>query len=347
MIGLALAGGGARGAYQIGVYLALKKAHIKIDGFMGTSIGAFNAAMLASKREKELLEFWQNINVGKILGLSDKLIAELNDKKVDLGLVKESIINFKNILFNKGINITELKNILEQMDIAKTLYKSNKDFGLVTVRLKDLKPLFLFKKDIKEKLLDEYIIASCYLPIFKFEKIIDNNYYLDGGFYDNLPVNALLNKGYDKIYAVDLKAIGRRQNYIDRNKVIEIKPSHSLGGILNTDREKINDNIKLGYYDTLKIVKGLDGFKYIFKIKNKWYYDYLVRKVNKNVLEDMQKIFKTTNNKILVIKALEYVMKQQKLSYFEIYKPYSVIKKIKGYKKYGVYKFINQLCLFW
>ena len=43
MIGLALAGGGVRGAYQIGVYLALKKSHIKIDGFVGTSIGAFNA----------------------------------------------------------------------------------------------------------------------------------------------------------------------------------------------------------------------------------------------------------------------------------------------------------------
>ena len=76
MTGLALAGGGARGAYQIGVYFALKKCHIKIDGFVGTSIGAFNAAMLASGRDKELLKFWQNVNVAMLLGLSDTLIAE-------------------------------------------------------------------------------------------------------------------------------------------------------------------------------------------------------------------------------------------------------------------------------
>ena len=56
-VGLALAGGGVRGAYQIGVYQALKKQHIRIDGFVGTSIGSFNAAMLASGRDKELLKF--------------------------------------------------------------------------------------------------------------------------------------------------------------------------------------------------------------------------------------------------------------------------------------------------
>ena len=50
----------------------------------------------------------------------------------------------------------------------------------------------------KDKIKD-YILASCYLPIFKKEKLIDDNYYLDGGFYDIGPVSMLLNKGYNKI----------------------------------------------------------------------------------------------------------------------------------------------------
>ena len=41
MIGLALSGGGVKGSYQIGAYLAFKKCHIKFKGITGTSIGAF------------------------------------------------------------------------------------------------------------------------------------------------------------------------------------------------------------------------------------------------------------------------------------------------------------------
>ena len=108
MTGLALAGGGVRGAYQIGVYLALKKCHIKIDGFVGTSIGAFNAAMLAAGRDRELLKFWQNVDVGMILGLSDKLIAELKENKLDYGLIKEGFNSFKQILINKGLSTDKM-----------------------------------------------------------------------------------------------------------------------------------------------------------------------------------------------------------------------------------------------
>ena len=44
------------------------------------------------------------------------------------------------------------------------------------------------------KKLNEYILASCNLPVFKMEKVIDNNFYIDGGFYDNNPINMFFNK---------------------------------------------------------------------------------------------------------------------------------------------------------
>ena len=75
MIGLVLQGGGARGAYQIGAYYALKKAHIKFNGVCGTSIGAFNAALIASGKEKELLKFWLNVSIGEILGFNKVIIS--------------------------------------------------------------------------------------------------------------------------------------------------------------------------------------------------------------------------------------------------------------------------------
>lgn len=342
-VGLALAGGGVRGAYQIGVYRALKECHIKIDGFVGTSIGAFNAAMLASERYKELATFWHNVDVLKLLGISLELANELKKNRWDYGLVKEGIKGFKDIFYNKGISTNQLKNLLEELDIADSLYKSKKDYGLVTVRFNDFKPLYLFKEDIPPKLIEEYILASCYLPIFKLEKIIDGNYYLDGGFYDNVPANALLKRGYDLVYAVDLEAIGIKRPYLDKKRVIELKASRKLGSILNYDVKKIQENISLGYYDTLKQIKKLDGYRYIFKVKGNWYYKWLVRNVDNKLKEEMQKFFRTKNDKKLVIKAVEYIMYNNQYSYFKIYRLNKVLREIKYKKKYGVYRFINRL----
>lgn len=103
------------------------------------------------------------------------------------------------------------------------------------------------------------------LPIFKFEKLIDNNYYLDGGFHDYIPANALLEKGYDKVYVIDLEAIGIRRPYIDKRKIQVIRPSRKLGSILDFKKEDIRNNMKLGYFDTMRILKDFDGKKYLFK----------------------------------------------------------------------------------
>ena len=346
MIGLALAGGGSRGAYQIGVYRALRKCHIRIDGFVGTSIGALNAAMLASNRDKELYNLWKSINMGNIFGFSDDFVKNLEKEKFDFELIKSGLMDFKKIVLNKGISLENYRKVLKDLKIEETLYKSDKDFGLVTVKFPEFKPLYLFKNDIKPSLLNEYIIASCYLPIFKMEKILDNKYYLDGGFYDNLPANALLKKGYDLVYAVNLDAIGIKRPYLDKSKVIEIKPSRNLGSILNVNKDKINKNIELGYYDTIKIIKKLDGYKYIFKKRSAFYYNFLLKNIKKRTMKETQTFFRTTDSKKLVIKALEYVMKKEGYSYYEIYNPYKVIREIKKLKKkHGVYKFINQISI--
>lgn len=344
MTGLVLGGGGVRGSYQVGVYMALKKSHIKIDGFAGSSIGAFNAAMLASKRDKELLKFWQTTEIGKVFGFSDELIKFANNDKFDLKIIKAGFNDIVKIIKNKGISTDNLINTVNSLNLEKSLFKSNKDFGLVTVRVKDFKPIYVFKEDIKKGKLTDYIMASCYLPIFKMNKLIDDNYYLDGGFYDYAPANALIDRGYDKVYVVDLDAIGYRRKYKDIDKVIIIKPSKKLGSIININEKKVRENILMGYYDTLKVVKNLDGYKYIFKKRNDNYYRFLLRKVSKKKLNEMQKFFRTTNDKKLVLKALEYVMNKENFSYYEIYNPLSVIRKIKKIdKNYGVYSFIKKI----
>ena len=60
---LVLQGGGALGAYQVGVYEALHEAGIEPDWIIGTSIGAINAAVIAGNKPAERLprlrELWR------------------------------------------------------------------------------------------------------------------------------------------------------------------------------------------------------------------------------------------------------------------------------------------------
>jgi NTE family protein len=63
-----LQGGGALGAYQVGVYQALHEAGVEPDWVIGTSIGAINAAIIAGsptgERMERLAEFWRRVEHG-------------------------------------------------------------------------------------------------------------------------------------------------------------------------------------------------------------------------------------------------------------------------------------------
>lgn len=346
-IGLTLAGGGTKGAYQIGVYKAMIDAKIKISGVTGTSIGSFNAALIASGDFDKLTYFWENDDIGKLMNFFDDMNIDVKSYK---DLFKEFTIPYISMIKNKGIPIDGLKNRITEIVKEKELRNSDIDFGLVTYKLKDKKPLYLFKENIPNGKMIDYIIASCYLPVFNMQKLDDDSYYLDGGFVDNLPYKMLVDKGYDKIYVVDLGSIGITKKYKCDAQIIKIKPSRNLGGILNTNKYQIKKNIELGYYDGIKIFKNLDGHKFIFKKRNEWFYNFLVRKVPNKIRKRVEVFFLTRNSKELVLKSIEYVLKKEKKTYLNIYKPYKEIRRIKkiykNEKKLIVHEFISSIKLF-
>ena len=49
MRAVVLSGGGSKGAYEMGVWKALRKLHISYDIVTGTSVGALNAAFMVQK----------------------------------------------------------------------------------------------------------------------------------------------------------------------------------------------------------------------------------------------------------------------------------------------------------
>ncbi len=350
MIGLALQGGGARGAYQAGACLAFKKQRIHFQAVCGTSIGSFNGAMVVAHKEKELVELWKTVDMGKVLGYDEKYAAKLKNKEHDLQYYHLRFTNMLHIMRSKGINIQGLEKILRNHLTEEEIRKSKIDFGLCTIRLNKLKPLYIFKDEMLPGKIFDYILASCYLPIFKREKKIDGNYYLDGSFYDSTPINMLIEKGYKKIYVVELNPlININRKPKEDIEIIRISPRRSLGWVVNFDQKSIEENIKMGYYDTLRVIKKLDGYDYCFRKKSNLFYKWLIRKISEKELRHVKHFFNVSDNREVVIKSLEYVMKNAKIDFYQIYNPRTIIKKIqkKDQKDHFVYNFIRKLRVLW
>lgn len=345
MNALVLEGGGVKGAYQIGAYYALINNGIKIDGFFGTSIGAFNAAILCAKKEKELLHFWMNINPGKVFGFDEKMIEKINDEIFDHKLVTSSLKTFLKILVNQGIDTKPLLNLFDEMVSEDEIRKSCHDFGLVTVKVPNLKVVEIDKKQIPQGKLKEYVMASCYLPVFKLNRIIDDSYYFDGGFYDCCPINMAIDRKYDIIYTVKIKGVGLHRKVKNNNsRIVTIEPRRKNGSVLELKHKNIIDNIRMGYYDTLREIKHYDGYNYIFKNKKDSYYNLLVRKINKQEIKRVMNFFNVDTNKMAVIRSLEYIMAKEKISYYDVYRLPKMLRRMRNIKKdHFIYKFVNKL----
>ncbi len=343
MIGLALEGGGTKGSYQVGAYLALKKCGIKFNGITGTSIGSFNAAMIVAGKINELKLFWETEDLAKLLRFEKQI--ETNDL---IDAVKNTLNPIKEIIKNKGIKIDLLQAKLDELLTDENVRNSKIDFGLVTFRLKDFKPLCLFKEDIPKGKINQYITASCYLPIFQLIKLDDDSYFLDGGFYDLSPSNMLAEKGYKKIYVISLKAIGFSRKKKGNAEIIKISPSRRLGIAINTSSLKMRENIKMGYFDTLKVLGKFDGYIYVFCKRPDWLYERSIRKVDAKTLNKVISHFKAKSNKEVILKAMEYYLKRNNEDYYQVYSPFQTLKRIKGSKLDNsiVGKFIQQLIIF-
>ena len=71
-----LSGGGARGAYQAGAWKALRELDYQFDIVTGTSVGALNAAMMASGDFDRAITLWQEISPEAVLKNSPETSSE-------------------------------------------------------------------------------------------------------------------------------------------------------------------------------------------------------------------------------------------------------------------------------
>ncbi|MEG0855144.1 MAG: patatin-like phospholipase family protein [Terrisporobacter sp.] len=264
MLGVALEGGGARGAFHIGAIKALLEEGYKIDGIVGTSIGAFNAAMFAQGDFNQCFKLWSDVTPEMLFDIEGRHMENIINRNLDIKTISYFSGEAKKIILNRGIDADNLRKVVDDFIDEDKLRKSKIDFGLVTVELGPLTPIKILKEDIPKGKLKDFIMASARYPGLKMEPL-DGKAFLDGGIYDNCPVSLLANKKYDKIIAIRLNST-KKLRHIDKNvNVVEIQPSKDLGGTFIFTQEIAHRNMKLGYYDTIKVIRKLKGREYYIK----------------------------------------------------------------------------------
>ncbi len=263
MLGLALEGGGARGSYHIGAFKAFLENSFEFDGFVGTSIGAVNAAALAQDDFEAAYDLWTCVSMENLFDADLELLTEIGNLKLTKNFLNNVSQSLKKVIKDGGIDTSKMREIISSVIDEKKLRNSKKDYGLVTISATELKAHELFIEDIPQGELINYIMASASFPGLKPE-VINECTFTDGGLYNNCPINLLSTKKYDEIYAIRTFAPGRFKN-IKHNNLTIIEPKEDLGHVMIFENKQIMRNIDIGYLDTLSVIKDFKGRNFYIK----------------------------------------------------------------------------------
>ncbi len=207
-IGLALSGGGARGAAHIGVIRRLEELNIPIDYIAGTSMGAIVGGLYASGLETSEIE-------SIILGLDWQSALKDEGKRSDRSFRRKrdddlNLIKFKTRLKNGKPNLP--KGIITGQNVSLLLSSLTKhvsnirDFDSLNIPFRAVATNIVTGDDVvlSSGNLAKAMRASMSIPAILTPVEIGDTYLVDGGVSNNLPINVVRNMGADIVIAVDI-----------------------------------------------------------------------------------------------------------------------------------------------
>lgn len=264
---IVLEGGGAKGSYEIGVWKALEEMGVKYNAVAGTSVGALNGALMAMRDLPRAIEAWSSIRLDKVIDYDEE--DEENLKKMvsgDIGLdnIQDVLKQAFGVIRDRGLDVAPLRAWVHEVVDSKRVKESDVRLFVETVSITDRKGLEVCVNDLEEEEIYDMLLASAYHPAFRLEKL-GGKLYTDGGFIDNLPVDALVNNGYKDIIAVRLPGgmgLERKFELPDDVNVWYIESEADLGGVLNFVPEQAQRDMTIGYYDAWRDLCGLYGRQY-------------------------------------------------------------------------------------
>ena len=287
-IGLVFAGGGGKGAYEIGVWKYLHE--VGLDQYVrvvsGTSVGALNAALFVGSTYEIAEDLWLNINHDKILTPREITADDVMKWLIASGFsVGGSLAaGLSKVAASTVIGVEKVAQLM--LTQVKGDYMFSRD-GLVAMILDGVNfnriqtshiPCYAtcFRRmglEVERFKLNEYtahdittlLLASSAIPvIFPYEEFSGHSY-CDGGIPiigDNVPIQPVYDTGVEYIIVVHLS----QETVVDKElypnaKIVEIIPKMDLGnalkGTLDFSPEGAEYRLNLGYEDAKKIMQPM------------------------------------------------------------------------------------------
>ena len=259
-IGLLLEGGAMRGLYTVGALDVLMKNDIKVDGIVGVSAGALFGLNYKSKQPGRALRY--NLSYCK--------------EKNYMGWY--SFFTTGNIM-NKEFCFDRLINELDPVDYD-TFNKSEEEFWAVVTNMETGKPEYIKVDDLKDKNQMEVLRASGSMPFVSKPVEINGKKYLDGGTADSIPIDKMMEMGFDKIIVILTRPQGYRKE----------KGNQSLAKIKYRKYPefiKTIENRYLMYNEELDRIENLEKENKIFVIRPSRKVDIKRIENNKNRIQEM------------------------------------------------------------
>lgn len=328
MKGLAFTLSNNLGAYEVGVYSALRKYKRGYKAIVGTGIGAFNAAMMASFEYQKLKKIWLDPALSPILeSLNHSIVGkDIDTKKLSL----ESLIASHE---EKGLEIGSLAALIRNNVEEKRVRLSNRKYGVISLRFSDLKEMPLYIENITKGELNDNIVASLFLDDFRANNLIEHNNKtkLDA-------VEMLKKRGCTSVIV-----IGNETKEYEDIDVSYIHPKVSKK-VATIENKTSQENMRRGYLDTLKYLNKLDGDVYYFKKKTYNYFKSINKNVDKELYEVVSSLLKSQDVKTTTIKAIEYAFENENRSFLNIYKIDNALVYLKSIKSSGfIYDYLRSL----
>lgn len=254
---LTLAGGGAKGAYQFGVWKALREMQLEknLVAVSGSSVGALNAALISLNEFDDANTIWTSIMPKQFLDINfDTIIGPLDT------LVKRTLTN--GLCSRDGL-ISIIDNYLNLKELAAAripayICVSHYPSECIECLNEKPEPEYISLSEVDAHDAKQLLLASSAMPYVYPPELIHDKVYRDGGLSDNVPVLPMTTVGADKLIVVKLEPDDKVNTdlYSTFSEVVEIVPSREIGDLLDGTLEFTSRNadfrILLGYYDTLR-----------------------------------------------------------------------------------------------
>lgn len=271
-LGLVLSGGGARGAYQIGVWQALRDIGLdrRVQAVAGTSIGAINAALFLQGDVERAVRAWLSVTPEHVLSLDprEQLRRLLRGFRFGAhGWVHE--LSRIGLFTRDGLN-----RLIDQYVDLNRVSKSRTAAWVACRRVPTAFGApppwnaphagsieYLRLNYEPPERIRSYLLASSAIPLVFGAETIDGIEYADGGVgfpADHTPIMPVYEHGCDVIIVVYTERWQRVDvSRFSGARVVEIVPRRRLGGLRGTfdfTPEGIQWRMRLGYDDARRLL---------------------------------------------------------------------------------------------